>query len=163
MTQVQVDCEQGLLRVIRAMEAALKEASGENAPPLPSSLRRSTTTFSQNNNQNFSSVLHDASSSSAAATTSDTTIVKREKWEQKMKDKLAPLAAEVQDACASLHQSLGNLNEFCLDEERAKEARKRMVIETAILEERIVDVYAQAARQEDELMKDLEKWALKKQ
>ena len=155
MTQTQTQCEEGLLRVIRAMEAALKEASGENAPPLPSSLRRSTTAFSSSSEQYNPSSSNNSSSS-------DTAIVKREKWEQKMKDKLTPLAFEVQEACKDLHENLGNLNEFCLNEEQCKEERKRMVVQTAVLEEKIVEVYSQAARQEEALMKDLEKLALKK-
>jgi hypothetical protein len=58
----------------------------------------------------------------------------------------------VQDACAALHESLGALSEFALDEARCDAARREMLAETARLEERIVAVYADAARAEEALV-----------
>ena len=162
MTQIQQDCQDGILKVIQAMELALKEASGENAPPLPSAGKRSITVGGNAS----SSVPYSSSSSMMMLMTenntvaaADTTIQKREKWETDMRNRLAPLAMNVKDACADLHESLELLSEFALDEGRCEHAKNDMLVKTAQMEERIVQVYSMAAKKEKELVEELENMA----
>ncbi len=76
-----------------------------------------------------------------------------------MQAKLTPLAMEVQNACADLHEQIGMLNEFGLDAAACEQEKDKMLVETARIEERIVEIYGMAANKEEELVKRLENMA----
>ena len=151
--QVQSACEDGILRLIKAMESALKEAAAENMPPLPSAIVSYNSRNTQNNNNN------NTSRQNQQQQQVDTTIVRREKWENVAKSRLTPLAEEVQNACADLHDCLGMLNEFGLNAAACEREKDNMLIETARIEERVVVIFRAAARKKEELMGELKNMA----
>lgn len=170
MTGHYQECERTLLEVVQAMEAALKCASAEDAPPLPplSSQRKVVTSAAAAAAQSSSMPFHFPSSSAAANTGSattttttdvDTAVQRREEWERKMREKLLQHSDRVQDACANLHELLGGLSEFCLDEQMCRDEHRGMVAETAHLEQYIVELYQAAARREEQLFNALKRSA----
>ena len=151
MTEAYRQCEQRFVAVVRAMQEALVEASGARAPPLPPLVQWPAAVSSGGIGPRPAAGL----AVNSAVSDTDTAVQRRARWEATMKERLRPLARQVQDACADLHDAVGCLSEFCTDPERCRAAQASLVAETALLEERLVRVYSGAAREEERLMKAL--------